>query len=1034
MGILAVTFTNKAAREMLTRIGAMLPINTRGMWVGTFHGLCNRMLRAHHRDAALPQAFQILDSADQLALVKRVMRTLNVDDERYPPRQAQWFINAQKEAGRRASAVLPADDLERRFNDVYEAYDRQCNQEGVVDFAELLLRAYELLTRNEPLRQHYQSRFQHILVDEFQDTNKLQYAWLKLLAGRENAIFAVGDDDQCLPPGTAVTRGDGSTTPIGRVRAGDLVLSSFGSGDLRPARVVRAHRRERPAALVEIATASGRRLVSTREHVHFAGYVLGETPETFFTYLMHRRDTGWRVGTSRVYTRGQVKPMVGFKQRLMQEHGDALWILGTHATENDARLMEIEVSLRYGLPTLPFVARKGQSRNGLVHDGALLKRVFESLDTDAAARRVLAALDLDPEAPHHVARSRDASRLRVTVTLCGDRRSARPMHRVSAFFNHAEGRRALEREGFSVRPVKVGHGGWRSKTCRAELGEAMDLGRRMARALGARLVVNGRVGRRSLPCVAAAQVRPGMVMLGGDGAFDAVTAVRALPARSRTVVDIDVEHTHNFVAGGLVTHNSIYAFRGADVGNMAAFERDFAVRHVIKLEQNYRSHGNILDAANALISRNRERLGKNLWTADESGEPLRVYESPTDADEAGFIVDEVKSLLREGVSATEIALLYRSNAQSRVLEHGLFSAGLPYRVYGGLRFFERQEVKHALAYLRLVANSEDDGALLRVINFPARGIGTRSIEQLQEAARTRGTSLWQAACSGAVTGKSGTAIAGFVRLVDGLRTQSAGLKLPELVTHVVEGSGLKDHYQTEKDGAERNENLDELVNAAATFVTEALYEAAAEEGGTVDPNDPLAALSAFLAHASLEAGEHQAGAGQDALQLMTVHAAKGLEFHAVFISGLEEGLFPHENSLSENDGLEEERRLMYVAITRARRRLYLSHAQSRMLHGQTRYNLPSRFLEELPEALMKRINASRAAPWSPPPLRTGFPPAMAARNDTGWRVGQNVMHPKFGAGVIVSAEGRGADARVQVNFRDAGLKWLALEYAKLTAA
>ncbi|MCA3142060.1 MAG: DNA helicase II [Betaproteobacteria bacterium] len=675
MGVLAVTFTNKASREMLTRIGAMLPINTRGMWVGTFHGLCNRMLRAHHREAGLPQAFQILDSADQLALVKRVMRALNVDDERYPPRQAQWFINGQKEAGWRASAVMPTDDLERRFNEVFEAYDRQCQQEGVVDFAELLLRAYDLLSRNESLRVHYQSRFQHILVDEFQDTNKLQYAWLKLLAGRDNAIFAVGDDDQ-----------------------------------------------------------------------------------------------------------------------------------------------------------------------------------------------------------------------------------------------------------------------------------------------------------------------------------------------------------------------SIYGFRGADVGNMAAFERDFAVRHVIKLEQNYRSHGNILDAANALISRNRERLGKNLWTADERGEPLRVYEAPTDTDEAGFIVDEVKSLLREGTSASEIALLYRSNAQSRVLEHALFSAGIPYRVYGGLRFFERQEVKHALAYLRMVANPEDDGALLRVINFPARGIGARSIEHLQEAGRARGSSLWQAACGGAVTGKAGTAIGGFVRLVDGLRTQCAGLKLPELVTHVVEGSGLKDHYQTEKDGAERNENLDELVNAAATFVTEAIYEAGAEEGGTTDPNDPLAALSAFLAHASLEAGEHQAGAGQAALQLMTVHAAKGLEFQAVFISGLEEGLFPHDNSLDENEGVEEERRLMYVAITRARRRLYLSHAQSRMLHGQTRYHLPSRFLEELPEALMKRINASRVAPWAPPPARTGFPPPMASRNDTGWRVGQNVMHPKFGAGVIVSAEGRGADARVQVNFRDAGLKWLALEYAKLTPA
>jgi DNA helicase-2/ATP-dependent DNA helicase PcrA len=678
-GLIAVTFTNKAAREMLTRIAAMLPINTRGMWVGTFHGLCNRLLRAHHRDAQLPQAFQILDTTDQLALVKRVMRTLGVDDEKYPPRQAQWFINGQKEAGLRPPAVVTTDDFSRRLNEIYAAYDLQCQREGVVDFAELLLRCHELLARNEIIRAHYQARFRHILVDEFQDTNNLQYAWLRLLAGADGAVFAVGDDDQ-----------------------------------------------------------------------------------------------------------------------------------------------------------------------------------------------------------------------------------------------------------------------------------------------------------------------------------------------------------------------SIYRFRGANVGNMAAFERDFRVRKVIKLEQNYRSQGNILDAANALIAHNRQRLGKNLWTAEGNGEPLRVYEATTDAEEAGFVVDEVRALAREGVRLGDMALLYRSNAQSRVLEHALFNAGLPYRVYGGLRFFERQEIKHALAYLRLVSNPEDDGALLRVVNFPTRGIGTRTIEQLQEVARLRGTSLWQAACAGALGGKAAASLAAFVRLVEGLRSASLGLPLAEIVANTVEASGLRQHYQTEKEGAERLENLDELVNAAAAFVVEQVYDPAAEDGGTVDPNDPLAALNAFLAHAALEAGEHQAAAGAEALQLMTVHSAKGLEFHAVFISGLEEGLFPHENSLNEEDGLEEERRLMYVAITRARQRLYLSYAQSRMLHGQTRYNVASRFLEEIPAGLLKRVNVARPAPapWGAPASgrSTGFPPVRTSDTGHGFRIGQNVVHPKFGAGVIVSAEGRGADARVQVNFRNAGLKWLALEYARLTAA
>ncbi|MFO1320614.1 MAG: DNA helicase II [Burkholderiales bacterium] len=680
-GILAVTFTNKAAREMLTRLSAMLPINTRGMWIGTFHGLCNRLLRTHHRDAALPQSFQILDSQDQLALVKRVMKSMGLDDEKYPPRQATWFISSQKDAGLRASQVDTVDEFSRRMRDVYEAYDQQCQREGVVDFAELLLRCYELLSRHEILREHYRGRFRHILVDEFQDTNRLQYAWLKLLAGPRNAVFGVGDDDQ-----------------------------------------------------------------------------------------------------------------------------------------------------------------------------------------------------------------------------------------------------------------------------------------------------------------------------------------------------------------------SVYRFRGAEPGNMLQFERDFHATHVIKLEQNYRSHGNILDAANALIANNRTRLGKNLWTAEGSGEPLRVYEAPSDLDEAGYIVEEIRHLKAEGTRLSDVALLYRSNAQSRVLEHALFSAGLSYRVYGGLRFFERQEVKHALAYLRLVANPEDDGALLRVINFPTRGIGTRSIEHLQESARVHGTSLWQTGCSHAPGGKAGASITGFVHLIEGLRNAVSGLPLPEIVSAVVEGSTLKEHYQTEKDGSERVENLDELVNAAAAFGAEELYDPAAEGGGAVDPNDPLAMLNAFLAHAALEAGEHQAGAGEDALQLMTAHSAKGLEFNAVFISGLEEGLFPHENSLDQEDGLEEERRLMYVALTRARRRLYLTFARSRMLHGQTRYNIPSRFLDEIPVPLLKRVNTAPARVVAQSPFATfgrsaGGTGTMASGGTAGgWRVGQNVVHPKFGAGVIVNAEGRGADARVQVNFRDAGLKWLALEYAKLTAA
>jgi len=658
-GVLAVTFTNKAAKEMLTRISAMLPISTRGMWVGTFHGLCNRLLRAHYRDAGLPQLFQILDSQDQHAAVKRVLKALSVDEDRFPAREAQYFISAAKEEGKRARDVEIGDEITRRFAEIYAAYDEQCQREGAVDFAELLLRTFELLSRNEILREHYRGRFRHILVDEFQDTNRLQYRWLKLLAGPKNIMFAVGDDDQ-----------------------------------------------------------------------------------------------------------------------------------------------------------------------------------------------------------------------------------------------------------------------------------------------------------------------------------------------------------------------SIYRFRGAHVGNMAEFERDFRVENVIRLEQNYRSHGHILSAANALISHNRKRLGKNLWTSAGHGEPLRVYEAQSDGYEASWLTEEVQALKRAGLRLADIGVLYRSNAQSRVIEHSLFSAGMPYRVYGGLRFFERMEIKHALAYLRLVANPEDDGAFLRVANFPARGIGARSLEALQDAAKAGDASLYKAASG--LSGKSGAAVAAFVRLVDALKAETQGLPLPETVEVMLEKSGLVAHYKAERDGADRVENLNELVNAAAAFMNEE------------EEHD----LSAFLAHASLESGENQAAEGVDALQLMTVHSAKGLEFHAVFITGLEEGLFPHEQSVLEDDGLEEERRLMYVAITRARTRLYLSFAQTRMLHGQTRYNVASRFLDELPEEVVKRLTPRPGharfdgVAWGPEPAKGH----KAKTPSHGFRIGQSVLHPKFGQGVIVNSEGSGTDARLQINFGKQGMKWLALEYAKLTAA
>ncbi|QWE30421.1 UvrD-helicase domain-containing protein [Polynucleobacter sp. Adler-ghost] len=721
IGVLAVTFTNKAAKEMMLRLSAMLPINTRGMWIGTFHGLCNRLLRAHHKEAGLPSTFQILDTQDQLSAIKRLLKGLKVDDEKYPPKQLQYFIAHAKERGQRAKELSAGDDFQAKMAQLYEAYDEQCQREGVVDFAELLLRSYELLKHNEAIRTHYQERFRHILIDEFQDTNALQYAWLKLLSGHDasrinvsgmgsSAVFAVGDDDQ-----------------------------------------------------------------------------------------------------------------------------------------------------------------------------------------------------------------------------------------------------------------------------------------------------------------------------------------------------------------------SIYAFRGADVENMRLYEKQYHPM-MVKLEQNYRSHGHILDTANYLISNNTDRLGKNLRTDAGHGEPVRIYDAPSDHAEAAWLVDEIKALVNSGIKRTEIALLYRSNAQSRIIEHALFSAAIPYRVYGGLRFFERAEIKHALAYLRLLENPNDDTSFSRVVNFPTRGIGARSIEAVQDAARAQNSSLYLAAST--LDGKAGASLSGFVRLVDHMREATRHNTLPETVEFVIQNSGLIQHYLSEREGQDRVENLQELINAATAFIAEEGYGQDAAAATLPGENTPgvvdVSPLAAFLSHASLEAGDNQAQAGQDAVQLMTVHSAKGLEFTSVFITGLEEGLFPHENSINEQHGLEEERRLMYVAITRAKERLYLSHTQSRMLHGQVRYNMPSRFLEELPSDSLKWLTPKvKDARWggasngytrqrefgsndffdtgnererparqigrvgsaSTAVTRMASPP----RGNYPFTIGQNVFHTKFGEGRITGLEGNDADARAQVNFKRHGVKWLQLSIAKLAA-
>jgi len=656
--ILAVTFTNKAAAEMRGRIEGMLKVPVSGLWIGTFHGLSHRLLRAHHQEANLPQNFQILDAEDQYRLIRRIMKSLNLDEAYWPPKQAQWFINQQKDAGHRPAMLAPTHDAQNReWRRVYQAYEEACHRGGLVDFAELLLRAYELLRDNESLRAHYQRRFRHVLVDEFQDTNSIQYEWLKLFAGAERNVFAVGDDDQ-----------------------------------------------------------------------------------------------------------------------------------------------------------------------------------------------------------------------------------------------------------------------------------------------------------------------------------------------------------------------SIYSWRGARVENILQFERDYTGARTIRLEQNYRSTGNILAAANEVIRHNRDRLGKELWTAGKPGDPIYLYMAYNDLEEASFVIEHIEQWVAGGGRRDEVAVLYRSNAQSRVFEEGLINAGMPYRVYGGLRFFERAEIKDALAYLRLLTSRHDDPSFERIANVPTRGIGAKTLEVLREQARNEKRSMWETAqalvASGALAARAANALKAFLELIETMAEETAVLGLAEQTEHVIERSGLLAHYRAEKgEKAEaRVENLEELVNATRNYIH--------------DDADGLDPMSSFLAHAALEAGEAQAEAWEDCVQLMSLHSAKGLEFPLVFLTGLEEGLFPHQRSIEEGGRLEEERRLCYVGMTRAMKTLYLTAAEVRRLHGSEHYTTPSRFLAEIPRELLHEL---RAAPvFARATVSTTEPAGPMA-------LGSRVQHDTFGEGVVLRYEGQGAHARVQVNFDAAGPKWLVLAYARLQA-
>ena len=980
--LLAITFTNKAAQEMRERVELLLGHSTRGMWVMTFHAACARLLRSEAPRLGYTRQYTIYDAADSRRLVKRCIDELGVDPKRFTPAAMQHQISDAKNKLRDAEAYRQqvGSFFEQTVADVYDLYERDLHRMNAMDFDDLLVRTVNVLELFPEVRARYAAAFRHVLVDEYQDTNHAQYRLLQLLAGEHRNLAVVGDDDQCLVEGTPITMADGTTKPIEDVHVGDMVLSCYGSGDMRPARVTDAFSSSRTDG-IRIRTRGGREIVSTPEHTHFAGFRPGLTPQLHMTYLMRRANRGCRVGVTRTYTDGQVKPV-------------------------------------------PFVARGG---HGLVGSQALIDRVFAGVDSHEAGLRLVHDTGLDVECPHHSPATHEGRRRNLTITLCGDRRGRTPMHRVSMGGRDLEVRAALEAGGISVRDARGGS--WKVETCFKDFEAAARFADRVRAHADVTVRYAARLGtpvagmKNSLPFMTAASVRPGMAMFTEDGGYDIVESVERIEL-DRPVYDLNVEGTHNFVASGLVTHNSIYSFRGADVTNILNFRDDYPDAEVVRLEQNYRSTQTILSVANAVITHNRGRMGKSLWTDIGEGDPVKVRELEDEHAEARFVVGEIERLVDEGVSRAELAIFYRTNAQSRVLEDTLVRREIGYQVIGGTKFYERAEIKDAISYLTVLANPQDVVSFTRVANSPRRGIGQTSLSRVLNHAETMGIAVWDAAASpGEVPGLGTAAVRAFERFMATMAflRERAEQQVPigDLLDAILHETGYLDSLQAERtiEAQGRIENLEELVEVAREF------DAGAEDD----------TLDLFLQQISLVADADTRRDDEGLVTLMTLHNAKGLEYPIVFIIGCEEGVFPHSRSLDEGT-LEEERRLCYVGITRAMRDLYLTFARRRAVFGAQNYGLPSRFLSEIPpdltdrEGTLQAIGAVAAA-QNVRPRAMSWSSAQSESPSAEYRMGDDVIHAAFGDGVVVGLEPGGI---VVVRFAsDGSERKLMAEYAPI---
>ena len=1065
MRILAITFTNKAADEMRHRVAELVGEVAAKMWVSTFHSACVRILRRDADRLGYPRTFSIYDQADANRLTGYVIRDLSLDPKRFTSRGVHAQISQYK------NDLVSADDalarasniFERKIAEVYRDYQSRLAKAGAMDFDDLLTQTVRLFRECPDVLANYQERFEHILVDEYQDTNTAQNELVLLLGEGRRNVTVVGDSDQCLPLGTSIDTPSGPR-PIESLVEGDVVLGTDGSAVPVVGTITHVHRSTYSGNVVTVRTKSGREIAGTPLHIVPARCTIAD--DAHVVSLMYRADRGWRVGSTSSFraSRAGVRAP-GWRVRSKQEQADALWLLKVCPTLQEAAYWEARFAADFGLPTACF----HDAGRRLALDDAWIARLYDSLDTETRAKWLMEELDLHPDFPHHRPQN-GRRRETVNLTMFSDRRGS-PSHRVQWSSSRADVAERLDRAGFAVRRGRVA-GSARVETARTDYVAALELARSVASAGGMsirrRMMLDGDV----YDFMPLSHLLPGttVVVREPDGSYVTDEVVELDRSHHEgPVYDLEVSPTHTYVANGVLVHNSIYKFRGADMRNILQFEEAFPDVTTVVLDQNYRSTQTILDAANAVIDHNLGRKPKQLWTDAGPGDKIVRYHAEDESDEARWVARTMTELHdSDAMRWSEMAVFYRTNAQSRILEEAMMRTGVPYKVVGGTRFYDRKEIKDAIAYLRAVINPADEVSIKRVLNEPKRGIGDTTIGRLDAYAAVAGIpfieALRQAEDAG-VTGPARRGVNKFLALLDDL-TEVRELGPGDLIQAALEHSGYLTELEAENtvESAGRLENLGELVGSAREFET----------------------IESFLEQVSLVADTDELDPDDSRAILMTLHSAKGLEFPVVFLVGVEEGVFPHIRALTDPDELEEERRLAYVGITRARQKLHISHAWSRSLFGSTSYNPPSRFLDEIPKELVKSVGGSARGSgrssyrardeWSDrgsstssysgdtwggrrPKWREDDEEAKAAvvahrervvdaavaagqravaqpshAEALHLKVGDTVRHAKYGEGTIAELRGSGESTEARIRFPDHGEKSFVLAWAPITKA